>query len=148
MLSLLLRFFLTTYDDPMEILTQFKQTLIVAIYKGQFEFLSNRSRVYQINISLVVFLVGLNKLSCVLSGLKNKIYLPMIMLNLLNLRATFDLTKIHEEYLTSARRALKPILKKSIFEFGKFFSHKVAWVILPVRTIESLTCPRRSLPQL
>lgn len=59
----LVRFGPTTYDDPMGSLTQLRQSHFVAVYKAQFEALSNRLR-------------GLTepyKLSCFLSGLKDEI---------------------------------------------------------------------------
>ena len=36
------RFGSTTYDDPMEMLTRLRQKTYVAMYKAQFEVLSNR----------------------------------------------------------------------------------------------------------
>ena len=62
---------MTAYDDPMEMLTRLRQTATVAMYKAQFEVLSNRIK----GLSLA------HKLSCFLSGLKDKIRLPVRMLN-------------------------------------------------------------------
>ena len=42
MRSLLVRFGTLTYDDPMETLTKLRKVGSVAVYKGQFEALSNR----------------------------------------------------------------------------------------------------------
>ena len=41
---MLIRFGSMTYDDPMEALTRLRQTLTVALYKGEFEALANRIR--------------------------------------------------------------------------------------------------------
>lgn len=52
-----------------------------------------------------------------MSRLKDVIRLPMRMINLLNLGATFGLIKIQEEYLVSAKKALKYVYnKKSNFQ--------------------------------
>ena len=40
--ALLIRFGSIAYDDPMEALTRLRQTSTVALYKGEFEILSNR----------------------------------------------------------------------------------------------------------
>ncbi|XP_075660010.1 uncharacterized protein LOC142629848 [Castanea sativa] len=61
--ALLIRFRSTTYDDPMEPLTRLRQTSIVAMYKGEFKVLSNR----------IKGLSPTHKLSCFLSGLKDKL---------------------------------------------------------------------------
>ncbi|XP_040988925.1 uncharacterized protein LOC121236540 [Juglans microcarpa x Juglans regia] len=85
----------TDYDDPMEALTRLKQVSSVAIYKAQFETLSNR-------------LKGLpekHKLSCFMSGLKDEVRLPVRMLNPINLNAAFGLTKIQEEYILASRKS-------------------------------------------
>ena len=66
-----MRFGSTAYDDPMETLTRLSQTTSVAMYKAQFEVLSNR----------IKGLSSSNKLSCFLSGLKDEIRLPIRMLN-------------------------------------------------------------------
>jgi hypothetical protein len=86
------------YDDPMEALTRLRQTSTVAVYKAQFEALSNRLR----GIS------EQNKLSCFLSGLKDEIRLPLRMLNPLELSAAFGLAKLQEEYLLSTKKSVKP----------------------------------------
>lgn len=63
MKAILVRFGPSMYDDPRETLTRLKQTSTIAIYKAQFEVLSNR-------------LKGLpkrHKLSSFSSGLKDEI---------------------------------------------------------------------------
>lgn len=93
-----MRFGPTAYDDPMEALTRLKQTTSIAVYKAQFEALSNR-------------LKGLSdhhKLSFFLSGLKDEIRLPIRNMFLpISLSVAYGLAKIQEEYLLSTRRALK-----------------------------------------
>lgn len=69
--ALQLRFGNFSYDDPMETLTRLKQHSTVAVYKSQFEVISNR-------------LKGLSeshKSSMFLSGLRDDIRLPMRMLH-------------------------------------------------------------------
>ncbi|KAF5471876.1 hypothetical protein F2P56_008640 [Juglans regia] len=95
--ALLLRFGPTAYDDPMEALTRLKQTSSVAMYKAQFEALSNRLR----------GLSDHHKLSCFMSGLKDEIRLPIRMLNPINLGAAFGLAKIQEEYLAFTRSVFR-----------------------------------------
>lgn len=68
--ALLTRFGPTSYDNPMEALARLRQTNSVAAYKAQFKGLLNRlKRLYE-----------KHKLSCFLSGLKDKIRLPVCML--------------------------------------------------------------------
>ena len=69
--ALHIRFGTTTYDDPMETLTQLRQTASVSLDKGQFEVLSNK----------IKGLSTAHKLSCFLSGLRDEIRLPVRMLN-------------------------------------------------------------------
>ena len=69
--ALHVRFGSNSYDDPMETLTRLRQTSSVAMYKAQFEVLSNR----------IKRLSSSHKLSCFLSGLKDEIRLPVRMLN-------------------------------------------------------------------
>lgn len=79
----------------MEALTRLKQNSIVAIYKVQFDTLSNR-------------LKGLSerhKLSCFMSGLKDEIQFFVRMLNLINLNVVFGLAKIQEEHLWDSRKS-------------------------------------------
>lgn len=67
------------------------------MYKAQFEVLLNS-------------LKGLSKrhkLSFFLSGLKDEIRLPVKMLSLINLSATFGFAKIQEEYIMTSRRTWK-----------------------------------------
>jgi hypothetical protein len=100
----LVRFGPTAYDDPMESLTQLRQTKTVAAYKAQFEALSNRLR-------------GLTepyKLSCFLSGLKDEIRLPVRMLAHTSLGQAFGLVKIQEEYVLSSRRGLNSLVQPLI----------------------------------
>jgi len=82
----------------METLTRLRQVGSVAIYKGQFEALSN----------WIKELSERHKLICFLSGLRDEIRLPIRMLNPWNLSATFGLAKIQEEYLVVSKRSTKP----------------------------------------
>ncbi|XP_075636505.1 uncharacterized protein LOC142608698 [Castanea sativa] len=91
------RFGSTTYDDPMEVLTRLRQTTTVALYKAEFEAVSNR----------IMGLSPMHKLSCFLSGLKDEIRLSVRMLNPQSLNAAFGLAKIQEEYVMSCRRNVK-----------------------------------------
>ena len=70
--ALHVRFGLTPYDDLMEALTKLRQTSTVAVYKANFEALSNR----------IKGLSSMHKMSCFLNGLKDEIHLPVRMLNL------------------------------------------------------------------
>ncbi|KAF5468520.1 hypothetical protein F2P56_012664 [Juglans regia] len=93
-MAMQVRFGPSAYDDPMEALTKLKQTTSVAVYKSQFEALTNR-------------LIGLSKkhlLSCFVSGLKDEIRLPVKMFNPVNLGAAFGLAKIQEEYLSAVKK--------------------------------------------
>ena len=69
----------------------------MALYKGEFEALANRIR----------GLSPQHKLSCLLSGLKDEVRLPVRMLNPPTLIAAFGLAKIQEEYLLSCKRSYK-----------------------------------------
>ena len=69
--ALHVRFGTSAYDDPMEVLTRLRQTSTVALYKVEFEAVSNK----------VKSLSPLHKLSYFLSGLKDEIRLPVRMLN-------------------------------------------------------------------
>ena len=95
--ALHVRFGTTTYDDPMEVLTRLRQTSIVAFYKAKFEAVSNR----------IKGLSPLHKLSYFLSGLKDKIRLPVRMLNPQSLNKAFGLAKIQEEYVWSNRKSIR-----------------------------------------
>ncbi|KAL4611211.1 hypothetical protein ACB092_08G107100 [Castanea dentata] len=90
------RFGTSAYDDPMEVLTRMRQTLTVAVYKAEFEAVSNR----------VKGLSPLHKLSCFLSGLRDEIRLLVRMLNPQSLNEAFGLAKIQEE--SNAMLATKP----------------------------------------
>ena len=68
--ALHVRFGTSAYDDPMEVLTKMRQTSTVALYKAEFEAVSNR----------VKGLSPLHKLSCFLSGLRDEIRLSVRML--------------------------------------------------------------------
>ena len=94
---MLIRFGSTAYDDPMEALTRLRQTSTVALYNGEFEVLANR----------IKGLSPQHKLSYFLSGLKDKMRLPMRMLNPPTLIAVFGLAKIQEEYLLGCKRNYK-----------------------------------------
>ena len=65
------RFGTTAYDDPLEMLAWLRIIATVAMYKAQFEVLSNR----------IKGLFPAHKLSCFLSGLKDEIRLHVRMLN-------------------------------------------------------------------
>ena len=95
--ALHVRFGSTAYDDPMEVLTRLRQTTTVALYKAEFEAISNR----------IKGLSPMHKLSCFLSGLKDEIRLPVRMLSPQSLNAAFGLAKIQEEYVMSCRRNMK-----------------------------------------
>lgn len=92
-----MRFGSTTYDDPMEVLTRLRQSSTVAMYKIEFEAISNR----------IKGLSPLHKLSCFLSGLKDEIRLPVKMLNPHTLNEAFGLAKIQEEYVFSCKKSSK-----------------------------------------
>jgi hypothetical protein len=82
----------------MESMTRLRQTNTVAMYKAQFEALSNRLR-------------GLYegyKLSCFLSGLNDEIRLHVRLLAPTTLLQAFALAKIQEEYVATARKTFKP----------------------------------------
>lgn len=112
--SLLLHFGPKAYDNPMEALTRLKQTSLVAGYMAQFETLFNCLR-------------GLSddhKLSCFLSGLKDKIHIPIHMLNPVNLTAAYRLAKMQEEYHSSTRKYSKPMeAKTTTVTGGNFVQH-------------------------
>ena len=67
------------------------------MYKAQFEVLSNK----------IKGLSSSHKLSCFLSGLKDKIRLPARMLNPQSLNEAFGLSKIQEEYNWSCKKNSK-----------------------------------------
>ena len=92
-----MRFGTTAYDDPMETFSRLRQTTTVAIYKAQFEVLSNK----------IKGLSTTHKLSCFLSGLRDEIRLPVRMLNPKSLNEAFGLEKIQEEYNWSCKRVLR-----------------------------------------
>lgn len=111
---LLVRFGPIAYDNPMEALTYLKQTSIVLTYNSQFECLCNSLRE----------LFDHHKISCFLSGLKDEINLPICMLNPINLGVAFELAKIQEEYLLSA--------KKSETSFKQIFLTKPTHLTKPI----------------
>ena len=82
--ALHVRFGTSAYDDPIEVLTRMRQTSTVALYKAEFEDVSNRVK----GLSL------LHKLSCFLSGLRDEIRLSVRMLNPQSLNEAFGLAKI------------------------------------------------------
>ncbi|GFI61096.1 hypothetical protein IMSAG049_00249 [Clostridiales bacterium] len=95
--ALHVRFGTSSYDDPMEVLTRMRQTSTMALYKAEFEAVSNR----------VKGLSPLHKLSCFLSGLRDEIRLSVRMLNPQSLNEAFGLAKIQEEYVWSSRKSIK-----------------------------------------
>ena len=78
----------------MEALTRLRQTLTVAVYKGEFEASSNR----------IKGLSPQHRLSCFLSDLKDEVRLPVRMLNPPTLNEAFGLAKIQEEYLMGCKK--------------------------------------------
>ncbi len=92
------RFGLASYDNPIELLTKLKHTHTIAAYKGQFESISNRIR----NLS------DMHKLSCFISGLKDKVRLAVKMQGPRNLGEAYALAKIQEEYLATVERSSTP----------------------------------------
>ncbi|KAL4622255.1 hypothetical protein ACB092_06G284100 [Castanea dentata] len=107
--ALHVRFGSTAYDDPMEVLTRLRQSFTVALYKAEFEAVSNR----------IEGLSPLHKLSCFLSGLKDEIRLPVRMLNPSTLNEAFGLAKIQEEYVFSCKKVNVP---NFAFSFSLFLS--------------------------
>lgn len=95
--ALLIKFGTPAYVDPMEALTRLRQTLTMALYKGEFKALSNRIR----------SLSHQHKFSCFLSGLKDEVRVPMRMLNSPTLIAAFGLATIQEEYLLGCKKSYK-----------------------------------------
>nr|XP_023885311.1 uncharacterized protein LOC111997457 [Quercus suber] len=95
--ALHVRFGTSAYDDPMEVLTRMRQTSTVAVYKAEFEAVSNR----------VKGLSPLHKLSCFLSALRDEIRLPVRMPNPQSLNEAFGLAKIQEEYVWSSRKSTR-----------------------------------------
>lgn len=73
----------------MEAITRLRQTSIVALYKTQFEVISNRLK----------GLPDKYKLSCFLSGLKDEITLPLKLLSPLNLDRAFAMAQMQESVL-------------------------------------------------
>ena len=93
--ALHIRFGSTAYDDPMEVLTRLRQSSIVALYKVEFEVVSNR----------IKGLFPLHKLSCFLSGLKDEIKLPIRMLNPSTLNEAYlDWSRFKRNMCSVARR--------------------------------------------
>ena len=88
------RFGSTAYDDPMEVLTRLRQTSTVAMYKAEFEAVSNR----------IKGLSPLHKLSCFLSGLIDEIRLLMRMLNPHTLNEALDWPRFRRNMCLVARR--------------------------------------------
>ena len=95
--TLHVRFGTSAYNDPMEVLTRMRQTSNVALYKAEFEVVSNR----------VKGLSPLHKLNCFLSGLRDEIRLPVRMLNPQFLNEAFGLANIQEEYVWSNRKSIR-----------------------------------------
>ncbi|XP_041026999.1 uncharacterized protein LOC121267215 [Juglans microcarpa x Juglans regia] len=87
------RFGSSAYDDPMEALTCLKQINSVTTYKAEFELLSNR----------IEGVFEKNKLSCLLSGMKDEVRLPVRMLNPIALNDAFGLAKIQEQYVWATK---------------------------------------------
>ena len=126
----------TVYDDPMKALTRLKQTTIVVSYKGKFEILSNR----------IKGLSEFHKSSCFLSGLKDKIRLPVRMLVPKSLNDAFGLAKIQEEYLMSSKKTFKPvsdISKPSILGLPKLEGKTDSKVKLPLHELTNAQMEER-----
>ena len=105
--TLHVRFGTSAFDDPMEVLTRLRQTLTVALYKAEFEVVSNR----------VKGLSPLHKLSYFLSGLKDEIRLPVRMLNPQSLNKAFGQAKIQEKYVWSSRKNIRCQLNQVTIPF-------------------------------
>ena len=84
-------------------LTKLKQTTTVAVYKNQFEMLSNKIR----NLS------ESHKINCFLSGLRDEVRLAVRMQNPRTLSAAFGLAKIQEEYLSTCKKVYRPFFESS-----------------------------------
>ena len=126
--ALRVRFGSTPYNDPMEALIKLMQISTVAVYKVDFETLSNR----------IKGLSPMHKLSCFLSGLKDEIQLPIRMLTPQSLNAAYGLAKIQEEYLISGKRSSKSqqeIGKPSILSFPKVDTFVEAKLRIPIKRI-------------
>lgn len=95
--ALQVRFGPIAYDGPMEALTRLKQTSSEAMYKVEFEVLSNRLK----------GLFERHKLSCFLSRLNDEIRPSIRMLIPINLSVAFGLAKIKEEYILTSRKTWK-----------------------------------------
>ena len=105
-----------------------RQTSTVAVYKADFEALSNR----------IKGLSPMHKMSCFLSGLKDEMCLPVRMLNPQSLSAAFGLAKIQEEYLISCRRSSKiqqETRKPSILGLPKVNTFVEAKSRIPIKRI-------------
>ncbi|KAF5477262.1 hypothetical protein F2P56_003913 [Juglans regia] len=110
------RFGPRAYDDPMEALTRLKQTSTVAVYKGQFEALSNRLK----------GLSETHKLSCFLSGLKDEIRLPLRLLNPVSLNASPSSSLIESLDSGSTHNFLDPsIIKRTTLQVNEDVHLKV-----------------------
>jgi hypothetical protein len=97
--ALLDKFIPTCYDDPMESLARLKQVSSVEEYKESFEAISNRLR----GIS------DHNKLSYFLSGLKDKIRLPVRMFNPSILLATYGLANVQKKHVLLERKSYRNV---------------------------------------
>ena len=75
----------------------------MAVYKNQFEMLSNRIR----NLS------ESHKLSCFLSGLRDEVRLAVRMQNPRTLSTAFRLAKIQEEYVSTCKKVYRPFSESS-----------------------------------
>lgn len=87
-------------DNPMKALL--KQTTIMTSYKAQFKALFNRLCGH----------LEQHKLNCFLSSLRDDVWLPIRMLNPINLNVAFGLAKIQEEYLNSTKRVTELSVEK------------------------------------
>ena len=82
--AMLIRFGSKAYDEPLEALTRLKLTSTMALYKGEFKVLANRIKGWSPQ----------HKLSYFLSGLKDRVRLPVRILNPSTLIVVFGLAKI------------------------------------------------------
>lgn len=80
----------------MEALTRLRQTLTMALYKGDFKALSNRIRSLSPQHKFSFF-----------KWVKDEVRVPMRMLNSPTVIAAFGLAKIQEEYLLGCKKSYK-----------------------------------------
>ena len=115
--ALLQRFGPSAYDDPMESLARLKQLSSVE-NKKRFKALSNRVRGFD----------DQNKHSCLLSGLKDEIRLPVKMFNPPTLLIAYGLARMQEKHVMSAIRFRSSNLNFPSSSSPKFGGGGGGWV--------------------